>query len=55
VAYIVTRALNDFFDGKWTRPVWKLSKEAEHCLSRRGPDLTKQKAGSWKQQGTWNA
>jgi hypothetical protein len=51
VAYIVTVALNEFFDGKWTPPLWKPSKEAEHCVSCHGPDTANQKAMSWNQQG----
>ena len=51
VAYMVTLALNEFFDGKWTPPSWKPSKEAEHCVSCHGPDTANQKAMSWNQQG----
>jgi hypothetical protein len=47
----VTMALNEFFDGKWTPPLWKPSKEAEHCVSCHGPDTASQKAMSWNQQG----
>jgi len=51
VAYIVTLALNEFFEGKWTPPVWKPSKEVEHCVGCHGPDTSTQKAMSWNQQG----
>jgi len=51
VVYTVTLALNEFFDGKWTPPVWKPSKENEHCISCHGPDLPNQKAEKWNQQG----
>ena len=51
VAYIVTLALNEFFEGKWTPPVWKPSKDTEHCVSCHGPDLAQQKAATWNQQG----
>jgi hypothetical protein len=44
VVYTVTLALNEFFDGKWTPPVWKPSKKVEHCVSCHGPDLPNQKA-----------
>jgi hypothetical protein len=51
VVYTVTLALNEFFDGKWTPPVWKPSKANEHCISCHGPDLPNQKAEKWNQQG----
>jgi hypothetical protein len=51
VAYVVTLALNEFFEGKWTPPLWKPSKEAEHCVSCHGPDVGTQKAMNWNQQG----
>lgn len=51
VAYTVTLALNEFFDGKWTPPVWAPSKTVEHCVSCHGPDTAKQKAMKWTQQG----
>lgn len=51
VAYIVTLALNEFFEGKWTPPVWKPSKGTEHCVSCHGPDVGQQKAATWNQQG----
>ena len=38
VAYIATLALNEYFAGKWTPPVWKPSKGIEHCLECHGPD-----------------
>jgi hypothetical protein len=38
VVYIVTLALNEYFDGKWTPPVWKPSKQIEHCVQCHGPD-----------------
>jgi len=51
VVYTVTLALNEFFDGKWTPPVWKPAKGIEHCVSCHGPDVPPQKAMSWNQQG----
>jgi hypothetical protein len=51
VAYTVADALNDYFDGKWTPPVWKPSSESEHCVSCHGPDTSKLKAREWNQQG----
>jgi hypothetical protein len=51
VAYTVTLALNEFFDGKWKPPVWAPSKGIEHCVSCHGPDTANQKAMSWNQQG----
>ena len=38
VAYIATLALNEYFDGKWTPPVWKPSEGIEHCIGCHGPD-----------------
>ena len=38
VAYTVTRALNEYFAGKWTPPVWKPSAQIEHCISCHGPE-----------------
>jgi hypothetical protein len=38
VVYIVTHAINEYFDGKWTPPVWKPSKQIEHCVQCHGPD-----------------
>ena len=51
VAYTVTLALNQFFEGKWTPPVWTPSKEVEHCVRCHGPDTATQKARKWNQQG----
>ena len=51
VAYVVTLALNEFFEGKWTPPVWKPSPATEHCVACHGPDLGSQKAVKWNQQG----
>jgi Putative redox-active protein (C_GCAxxG_C_C) len=53
VAYTVTLALNEFFDGKWKPPVWKPDKEVWHCVGCHGPDaaLAPQKAMNWNQQG----
>ena len=51
VAYTVTLALNEFFDGKWVPPVWKPSLGIEHCVSCHGPDTSTQKAKNWNQQG----
>jgi hypothetical protein len=46
--------LNEYFTGKWTPPVWKPSKEIEHCVKCHGPDdmfQTKEKDGMNHQQG----
>jgi hypothetical protein len=51
VAYTVTLALNEYFAGSWTAPVWKPSEEIEHCVRCHGPDLPGQKARRWNQQG----
>jgi hypothetical protein len=51
VAYMVTAALNEYVEGKWTPPAWKPSKAAEHCVSCHGPDVGTQKAMNWNQQG----
>jgi hypothetical protein len=51
VAYTVTLALNEYFEGKWTPPVWKPSAGTEHCVSCHGPDIATQKAARWNQQG----
>ena len=51
VVYIVTQQLNEFFEGKWTPPVWVPSKETEHCIRCHGPDTPTQKAKRWNQQG----
>jgi len=51
VAYTVADALNDYFDGRWTPPVWKPSSESEHCVGCHGPDTSKHKAREWNQQG----
>jgi len=51
VAYTVTLALNEFFDGKWTQPVWAPSKAIEHCVGCHGPDTVKKKVKNWNQQG----
>ena len=52
VVYIATLALNEYFDGKWTPPVWKPSKGIEHCLGCHGPDNMEQSTeGMNNQQG----
>lgn len=52
VVYIVTTALNEYFDGKWSPPVWKPSKEIEHCVQCHGPDdMQHVKASMNHQQG----
>ena len=38
VVYTVTNAINEYFGGKWTPPVWKPSKQIEHCVQCHGPD-----------------
>jgi hypothetical protein len=51
VAYIATLALNEYFAGKWTPPVWKPSKGIEHCISCHGPDTMEHSDGMNNQQG----
>lgn len=52
VVYIVTHAINEYFDGKWTPPVWKPSKQIEHCVQCHGPDdMWHTKASMNHQQG----
>ena len=51
VAYIATLALNEYFAGKWTPPVWKPSKGIEHCISCHGPDTLEHSDGMNNQQG----
>jgi hypothetical protein len=51
VVYIVTTALNEYFDGKWVAPVWQPSKGIEHCVQCHGPGTPTQKPRRWNQQG----
>jgi hypothetical protein len=52
VTYITTLALNDYFDGKWTPPVWKPSEQIKHCVECHGPDdMEHTKASMNAQQG----
>jgi hypothetical protein len=52
VAYITTLALNEYFDGKWTPPAWKPSKETEHCVDCHGPaDMQHNETSMNQQQG----
>ena len=51
VVYIVTTALNEFFDGKWVAPVWQPSKGIEHCIGCHGPGTPEKKPRRWNQQG----
>jgi hypothetical protein len=51
VVYIVTTALNEFFDGKWVAPVWQPSKGIEHCIRCHGPATPEQQPKRWNQQG----
>ena len=51
VVYIVTTALNEFFEGKWVAPVWNPSPEIQHYIKCHGPDTPAQKARKWNQQG----
>ncbi len=52
VVYTATTALNEYFAGKWTPPVWKPSKAIEHCLQCHGPDNMEQSTeGMNNQQG----
>ena len=52
VAYITTLALNEYFAGNWTPPVWRPSKGIEHCISCHSPDSMEQTTdGMNNQQG----
>jgi hypothetical protein len=52
VVYITVKALNEYFDGKWTPPVWEPSKEAAYCVTCHGPaDMQHAKDGMNQQQG----
>jgi hypothetical protein len=52
VAYITTLALNEYFAGKWTPPVWRPSQGIEHCISCHRPDDMEQSTdGMNNQQG----
>jgi len=50
VVCTVTLALNDFFEGKSTTPVWQPPKEIEHCVYCHRPDLADKMARDWNQQ-----
>ncbi len=51
VIYIVTTALNEFFEGKWVAPVWRPSLAIEHCVGCHGPGTPTEKPLRWNQQG----
>ena len=51
VVFVVTTALNEFFDGRWVAPVWQPSKGIEHCIGCHGPGTPTQKPRRWNQQG----
>jgi hypothetical protein len=51
VVYTSTRALNEYFAGRWTPPVWKPSKGISHCLQCHGPEGREYKDGMNNQQG----
>lgn len=51
VVYIVTTAMNEFFEGKWVAPVWQPSKGIEHCIGCHGPGTPEKKPRRWNQQG----
>lgn len=52
VVYMTTLALNEYFAAKWKPPVWKPSKEIEHCIGCHGPDTEEHTAdGPNNQQG----
>ncbi len=36
--YTVVLAMNEYFAGTWTPPVWEPSPEIEHCIECHGPD-----------------
>jgi len=52
VVYITVKALNEYFEGKWTPPVWEPSKETAYCVTCHGPaDMQHGKDGMNQQQG----
>jgi hypothetical protein len=52
IVYTVTLSLNEYFAGKWTPPVWKPSKQIEHCIRCHGSDdMAHSKDGMGNQQG----
>jgi hypothetical protein len=52
VVYITVKALNEYFDGTWTPPVWEPSKESAYCVTCHGPaDMQHTKDGMNQQQG----
>jgi mono/diheme cytochrome c family protein len=51
IVHTVTHYLNEFFEGKWSPPVWTPSKETGHCARCHGPDTFTRKAKRWNQQG----
>ncbi len=51
VVYTVTTALNDYFAGSWTPPVWKPSEDIEHCVTCHSPDSMGHTGGVNNQQG----
>jgi hypothetical protein len=52
VVFMTTLALNEYFAAKWKPPVWKPSKEIEHCIGCHGPDTMEHTAeGPNNQQG----
>ena len=52
VAYITTLALDEYFAGNWTPPVWRPSKGIEHCTAGHSPDSMEQTTdGMNNQQG----
>ncbi|PWB78895.1 MAG: hypothetical protein C3F15_00625 [Holophagae bacterium] len=38
VVFTVVNAGNEYFAGRWSPPVWKPSKQTEHCVQCHGPD-----------------
>ena len=38
VVYTVVLALNEYYAGRWTPPVWKPSEQIKHCVECHGPD-----------------
>ena len=52
VVYVTTEALNEYFAGNWTPPLWEPSDETEHCVACHGPDdMFHTKTSSNAQQG----
>jgi len=50
VVYTVVKALNEYFAGTWTPPVWEPSEEIKHCVECHGPDTMAHETDGMNQQ-----